>query len=86
MKSNLQHQGKLYIPVYWTWIFAVEAFPKFLMVFILQTKCRFDVDLTDDTSVMTASVFGELAEQVLGFTAVEAMDLYNKFILNYSKI
>ena len=58
--------------------FAVEAFPKFFMVFILQTRCRFDVDLTDDTSVMTASVFGELAEQLLGFTAVEAMDLYNK--------
>ena len=64
----------------------MEVFPKFFMVFILQTSCCFDVDLTDDTSVMTASVSSELAEQLLGFTAVEAMDLYNKFILNYSKI
>ncbi|XP_071939901.1 uncharacterized protein [Coffea arabica] len=46
--------------------------------FIFQTRCRFDVDLTDETNVMTASVFGELAEQLLGVTAVEAMDFFNK--------
>ena len=48
------------------------------MVFILRTRCRFDVDLTDDTGVMTASVFGELAEQLLGISAVAAMNFYNK--------
>ncbi|XP_071926300.1 uncharacterized protein [Coffea arabica] len=41
-------------------------------------RCRFDVDLTDDTGIMTASVFGELAEQLLESTAVEAMDFFNK--------
>nr|XP_027098189.1 replication protein A 70 kDa DNA-binding subunit B-like [Coffea arabica]XP_027098190.1 replication protein A 70 kDa DNA-binding subunit B-like [Coffea arabica]XP_027098191.1 replication protein A 70 kDa DNA-binding subunit B-like [Coffea arabica]XP_027098192.1 replication protein A 70 kDa DNA-binding subunit B-like [Coffea arabica] len=41
-------------------------------------RCRFDVDLIDDTGVMTASVFGELAEQLLGISAVAAMDFYNR--------
>ena len=56
----------------------MEIVPTLFHGFIFQTRCRFDVDLTDETNVMTASVFGELAEQLLGVTAVEAMDFFNK--------
>ncbi|XP_027101133.2 replication protein A 70 kDa DNA-binding subunit B-like [Coffea arabica] len=41
-------------------------------------KCRFDIDLTDETDTLTASVFGEQAEALLGFTALQAIDSFNK--------
>ncbi|XP_071920719.1 replication protein A 70 kDa DNA-binding subunit A-like [Coffea arabica] len=40
--------------------------------------CRFDIDLTDQIDTLTASVFGEQAEALLGFTALQAMDSFNK--------
>ncbi|XP_071940335.1 replication protein A 70 kDa DNA-binding subunit B-like isoform X2 [Coffea arabica] len=41
-------------------------------------RCRFDVDLSDDNGVIPASVFGDLAEKLLTFTALEAMDHFNQ--------
>ncbi|XP_027157287.1 replication protein A 70 kDa DNA-binding subunit B-like [Coffea eugenioides] len=38
--------------------------------------CKFDVDLSDDTGTVTATLFGDLAEKLLTFTAKEAMDHY----------
>ena len=63
----------------------MEIVPTLFHGFIFQTRCRFDVDLTDDTSVMTASVSSELAEQLLGFTAVAATDSYNKVYIKLHK-
>lgn len=36
-------------------------------------RCRFDVDLTDESGSIKASIFGEMAEQLLGFSALETM-------------
>ena len=41
-------------------------------------RCRFDVDLTDETGTVTASIFGELAEKLLTFSAAQAMDHFNQ--------
>ncbi|XP_027174552.1 replication protein A 70 kDa DNA-binding subunit-like [Coffea eugenioides] len=41
-------------------------------------RCRFDVDLTDSTGVIPASLFGELAEKLLTFNALEAMQHFNE--------
>ena len=41
-------------------------------------RCRFDVDLTDHTDTLTASVFGDLAETLLTFTALEAMNYHEE--------
>ncbi|XP_071925869.1 replication protein A 70 kDa DNA-binding subunit B isoform X3 [Coffea arabica] len=41
-------------------------------------RCRFDVDLSDDSGVIPASIFGDLAENILTFTALEAMDHFNQ--------
>ncbi|XP_027151904.1 replication protein A 70 kDa DNA-binding subunit B-like [Coffea eugenioides] len=43
-------------------------------------RCRFDIDLTDTTGTVTASIFGELAETLLTFTALEAMDHFTQNI------
>ncbi|KAL3509811.1 hypothetical protein ACH5RR_029212 [Cinchona calisaya] len=48
-------------------------------------RCRFDVDLTDKTGTITASIFADLGENLLRFTAVEAMD-YSFRIANYGTI
>ena len=39
-------------------------------------RCKFDVDLSDDTGTVTATMFGDLAEKLLTFTAKEAMEHY----------
>ena len=44
-------------------------------------RCRFDVDLADETGTVTASIFGDLAENLLTFTAAEAMDHFNQVSL-----
>ncbi|XP_071937565.1 replication protein A 70 kDa DNA-binding subunit D-like [Coffea arabica] len=41
-------------------------------------RCRFDVDLIDSTGVIPASIFGELAENLLTFSALEAMQHFNE--------
>ncbi|XP_027174570.1 uncharacterized protein LOC113774208 [Coffea eugenioides] len=41
-----------------------------------EPRCKFDVDLSDDTGTVTATLFGDLAEKLLSFTAKEAMDHY----------
>nr|XP_027077114.1 replication protein A 70 kDa DNA-binding subunit B-like [Coffea arabica] len=41
-------------------------------------RYRFDVDLTDHTDTLTASVFGDLAESLLTFTALEAMNYHEE--------
>ncbi|XP_027084849.1 uncharacterized protein [Coffea arabica] len=41
-------------------------------------RCRFDIDLSDASGVIPASVFGDLAEKLLTFTALEAMDHFNQ--------
>ncbi|XP_071932877.1 replication protein A 70 kDa DNA-binding subunit B-like [Coffea arabica] len=41
-------------------------------------RCRFDVDLIDDSGVIPASIFGDLAEKILTFTGLEAMDHFNQ--------
>lgn len=41
-------------------------------------RCRFDVDLTDSTDTLTASVFGDLAESLLTFTVSQAMEYHKK--------
>ncbi|XP_071928881.1 uncharacterized protein [Coffea arabica] len=41
-------------------------------------RCRFDVDLTDHTDTLTASVFGDLAKTLLTLTALEAMNYHEK--------
>ncbi|XP_071939274.1 replication protein A 70 kDa DNA-binding subunit D-like [Coffea arabica] len=41
-------------------------------------RCRFDVDLIDSTGVIPASIFGELAENLLTFNALEAMQHFNE--------
>nr|XP_027071747.1 replication protein A 70 kDa DNA-binding subunit B-like [Coffea arabica] len=41
-------------------------------------RCHFDVDLTDDSGVIPASIFGDLAENILAFTGLEAMDHFNQ--------
>ncbi|XP_071918920.1 replication protein A 70 kDa DNA-binding subunit D-like [Coffea arabica] len=41
-------------------------------------RCRFDVDLSDDNRVIPASIFGDLAENILTFTAIEAMDHFDQ--------
>nr|XP_027101682.1 uncharacterized protein LOC113722603 [Coffea arabica] len=41
-------------------------------------RCRFDVDLTDSTGVIPASVFGELAEKLLTFNGLEAMQHFDQ--------
>ncbi|XP_027167891.1 replication protein A 70 kDa DNA-binding subunit B-like [Coffea eugenioides] len=43
-----------------------------------EKQCRFDIDLTDHTDTITASIFGEQAETLLGFTALQAMDYFNR--------
>lgn len=43
-------------------------------------RCRFDVELADDTGLIPASIFGELAEKLLTFSAVEAMQHFNENI------
>ncbi|XP_071925052.1 replication protein A 70 kDa DNA-binding subunit D-like isoform X2 [Coffea arabica] len=43
-------------------------------------RCRFDVDLANSTGVIPASVFGELAENLLTFSALEAMQHFNENI------
>ncbi|XP_027096980.1 uncharacterized protein [Coffea arabica] len=40
------------------------------------TRCKFDVDLSDDTGTVTATMFGDLAEKLLTFTTKEAMEHY----------
>ncbi|XP_027171557.1 replication protein A 70 kDa DNA-binding subunit B-like [Coffea eugenioides] len=45
-----------------------------------QPRCRFDMDLCDDTGTITASVFGEQAEKLLKFTALEIMDHFKQNI------
>ncbi|XP_071916183.1 replication protein A 70 kDa DNA-binding subunit B-like [Coffea arabica] len=41
-------------------------------------SCRFDVDLSDDSRVIPTSIFGDLAENILTFTGLEAMDHFNQ--------
>ncbi|XP_027178070.1 replication factor A protein 1-like [Coffea eugenioides] len=41
-------------------------------------RCRFDVDLIDSTGMIPASIFGELAENLLTFSALEAMQHFNE--------
>ncbi|XP_027171826.1 replication protein A 70 kDa DNA-binding subunit-like [Coffea eugenioides] len=41
-------------------------------------RYRFNVDLADSTGVIPASVFGELAENLLTFSALEAMQHFNE--------
>nr|XP_027074248.1 uncharacterized protein LOC113698577 isoform X2 [Coffea arabica] len=41
-----------------------------------EPRCKFDVDLSDDTGTVTATMFGDLAEKLLTFTAKEAMEHY----------
>ncbi|XP_071910175.1 replication protein A 70 kDa DNA-binding subunit B-like isoform X2 [Coffea arabica] len=41
-------------------------------------RCRFDIDLSDDSGVIPASIFGDLAETILTFTGLEAMDHFNQ--------
>ncbi|XP_027169604.1 replication protein A 70 kDa DNA-binding subunit B-like [Coffea eugenioides] len=43
-----------------------------------QPRCRFDIDLTDHSDTITASIFGEQAETLLGFTASQAMHYFNR--------
>ncbi|KAK6933609.1 DNA helicase Pif1-like [Dillenia turbinata] len=50
----------------------------FLLKMYLYMRCRFNIDLEDDTSKITASVFGELAEKLLTFTGVQAMEHFNQ--------
>ncbi|XP_027076801.1 replication protein A 70 kDa DNA-binding subunit D-like [Coffea arabica] len=40
--------------------------------------CCFDVDLVDDSGAIPASIFGELAEKLLTFTSIEAMQHFNE--------
>ena len=44
-------------------------------------RCRFDVDLEDEIDAVIASIFGDLAEKLLTFTAAEAMDHFNQVSL-----
>ncbi|KAL3507282.1 hypothetical protein ACH5RR_032664 [Cinchona calisaya] len=37
-------------------------------------RCRFDVDYTDGSGAITATVFADLGESLLGFTAVEGIE------------
>ena len=41
-------------------------------------RCRFDIDLTDHTDTLTASVFDDLAETLLTFTALKAMNYHEE--------
>ncbi|XP_027177660.1 uncharacterized protein LOC113776798 [Coffea eugenioides] len=41
-------------------------------------RCCFDVDLVDDSGAIPASIFGELAEKLLTFTSIEAMQHFNE--------
>nr|XP_027062744.1 replication protein A 70 kDa DNA-binding subunit B-like [Coffea arabica] len=41
-------------------------------------RCRFDVDLVDDSRAIPASIFGELAKKLLTFTSIEAMQHFNE--------
>nr|XP_027102684.1 uncharacterized protein LOC113723902 isoform X2 [Coffea arabica] len=43
-----------------------------------EPRCRFDVDLTDSTGTITASIFSELAENLLTFIGLEAMDHFTQ--------
>lgn len=45
---------------------------------VAMPRCRFDVDLVDETGVIPASIFGELAEKLLTFNSVEAMQHFNE--------
>ncbi|XP_027169736.1 uncharacterized protein LOC113769480 isoform X2 [Coffea eugenioides] len=45
-----------------------------------EPRCRFDIDLTDTTGTVTASIFGELADNLLTFTGLEAMDHFTQNI------
>ncbi|XP_071904526.1 uncharacterized protein [Coffea arabica] len=46
----------------------------------VEPRCRFDVDLRDHTGVITASIFGEQAEQLLTFNALEIMEHFKQNI------
>ena len=46
--------------------------------FYYNFRCRIDVDLADDSGTITATLFGDLAEKLLTFTAVEAMEHFNQ--------
>ncbi|XP_027060683.2 replication protein A 70 kDa DNA-binding subunit D-like [Coffea arabica] len=45
-----------------------------------EPRCRFDMDLRDHTGVITASIFGEQAEQLLTFNALEIMEHFKQNI------
>ncbi|KAK6919335.1 hypothetical protein RJ641_015239, partial [Dillenia turbinata] len=45
---------------------------------LINEQCRFDLDISDSTGILPASIFGDLAEQLLTFNAVEAMEHFNK--------
>nr|XP_027101704.1 uncharacterized protein LOC113722627 [Coffea arabica] len=39
-------------------------------------RCRFDVNLADNTGNVTATLFGELAEKLLTYSALDAMQYF----------
>lgn len=45
-----------------------------------QPRCRFDTDLEDETGTVIASIFGDLAEKLLTFTAIDAMNHFDQNI------
>ncbi|KAK6934082.1 Replication factor A, C-terminal, partial [Dillenia turbinata] len=72
----------------------VEAFPvktvptkyspmnvqKFVLI---DDKCQFEVNLSDKSGVITRTLFGELAEQILGLMATEAMKTTSKMHIDH---
>lgn len=41
-------------------------------------RCKFDVELSDSTGLITATAFGEIAESLFGITAEELYDNTNE--------
>ena len=43
-------------------------------------RCRFDFDLVDNSGAIPASIFGELAEKLLTFSSLKAMQHFNEIL------
>ncbi|XP_071913971.1 replication protein A 70 kDa DNA-binding subunit B-like isoform X3 [Coffea arabica] len=49
-------------------------------------RCRFDIELSDDSGAIPASIFGDLAENILTFTGLEAMDNFNQLLCFFQNL
>ncbi|XP_074582890.1 replication protein A 70 kDa DNA-binding subunit B-like isoform X1 [Curcuma longa] len=45
---------------------------------LAEPRCRFEINLSDESGAITATLFGEMTEQILGLTATEAMKTPSK--------